>query len=94
MVINKALRDAADVSLGDEVHVIINIDKGERTVDIPSDFRRALNKNKAAKAAFEKFSFSHKKEYVGWIEGAKKDETRLKRVTTAISKLAKGPASK
>src|SRR4029453_5271812 len=51
---------------------------------VPSDLTKALSKNKSAKTAFEKFSYSHKKEYVQWIEEAKTEATRNKRLATTI----------
>ena len=57
---------------------------------IPDYFITALNKNKKAREAFGKFSFSHKKEYVQWIAEAKREETRQKRIRTAIEWLAQG----
>ena len=61
-----------------------------RRVVVPPDFKSALAKNAKARKAFENFSYSHKKEYVEWITGAKRDETRKKRLKTAIQWLAQG----
>jgi len=49
-----------------------------------------LKKNKKALAAFESFSPSHRKEYVQWIVEAKREETRDKRIATALAWLAEG----
>jgi uncharacterized protein YdeI (YjbR/CyaY-like superfamily) len=57
---------------------------------IPADFLAALGKNKKAHAAFTGFSYSHQKEYVEWIIEAKRDETRRKRIKTALEWLAEG----
>ncbi|MEP6704812.1 MAG: YdeI/OmpD-associated family protein [Acidobacteriota bacterium] len=57
---------------------------------VPKDLSSALSKNKAAKAAFENFSYSHKKEYLMWIEEAKTEPTRNKRLTTTVEWLADG----
>jgi uncharacterized protein YdeI (YjbR/CyaY-like superfamily) len=38
-------------------------------------------------AYFDSLAFSHRKEYVQWIESAKKEETRTKRIEQAIEKL-------
>ena len=61
-----------------------------RRVTVPSDLRLALAKNAKAKKTFENFSYSHKKEYVEWVTGAKRAETRDKRLRTAIEWLAQG----
>lgn len=50
----------------------------------------ALKKNRKARATFENFSNSHKREYVEWIAEAKRDETRAKRLATAIAWMAEG----
>jgi uncharacterized protein YdeI (YjbR/CyaY-like superfamily) len=57
---------------------------------VPKDLRKALALDAAAKATFDSFSYSHKKEYVEWIEEAKTDATREKRLATTIEWLAEG----
>jgi len=57
---------------------------------IPDYFITALAKNKKAKQVFESFAFSHKKEYVQWITEAKTEDTRNKRMTTALEWLNEG----
>lgn len=64
------------------------VDKKELVV--PVDLTKALSTNKAAKAAFDKFSYSHKKEYVQWIEEAKTEPTRNKRLATTVEWLSEG----
>jgi hypothetical protein len=86
----KAIREKIGKGEGDMVHVVLERDTEERTVDVPDDFQKAMNKNKAAKTTFEKFAYSHKKEYVRWIEEAKKAETRAARIEKAIVMIAEG----
>jgi uncharacterized protein YdeI (YjbR/CyaY-like superfamily) len=59
-------------------------------VKVPSYFTAAVKKNKRAHAAFQEFSPSHRREYVEWITEAKSDETRQRRMATAIEWMAKG----
>jgi uncharacterized protein YdeI (YjbR/CyaY-like superfamily) len=59
---------------------------------VPDYFMAALKKNKKALESFENFSYSHKREYVEWITEAKREETRTKRMETALEWLAKGKA--
>jgi uncharacterized protein YdeI (YjbR/CyaY-like superfamily) len=59
-------------------------------VRVPADLSTALGKNKKAKAAFDAFSPSHRREYVEWITEAKRDETRQKRLQTAVKWMAEG----
>jgi bacteriocin resistance YdeI/OmpD-like protein/uncharacterized protein DUF1801 len=56
----------------------------------PTDLLAALKKNAAARATYDAFSPSAKREYVEWITGAKTDETRAKRLKTAVEWMADG----
>ncbi len=65
--------------------------KKEKTpLRIPSYLKAALARNTRARRTFEDFSYSHKKEYVEWITEAKTDETREKRLKTALEWMAQG----
>ena len=64
--------------------------RGTQKVTVPADLKAALAKNVKARKTFENFSYSHKKEYVQWITDAKRDETRKKRLKTAIDWLSQG----
>ena len=57
---------------------------------LPAALAAALKKNKKAKAAFDAFPPSHRREYNEWIGEAKTDETRSKRVVQAIQWIAEG----
>ena len=61
-----------------------------RALAIPADLKAALGKNAKARAQFEGFSYSARKEYVKWIEQAKRAETRARRVATSTAQLAEG----
>ena len=58
--------------------------------DIPHEFANALNKNHQAKESFEKLAPTYRKQYVGWINIAKKPETKRKRIAESIALLQKG----
>ena len=66
--------------------------KVKKTVLAPTYFMTALKKNKKALATFKNFAYSHRKEYVEWITQAKTEETRSKRIKTAVEWMAKGKA--
>jgi uncharacterized protein YdeI (YjbR/CyaY-like superfamily) len=55
-----------------------------------ADFAAALDKAPRAKAAFDNFAPSHRREYLEWIGDAKRDETRQKRIATTIEWLNEG----
>jgi uncharacterized protein YdeI (YjbR/CyaY-like superfamily) len=57
---------------------------------MPKDFAAALKKSKKAAASFEAFPPSHKREYIEWITEAKTDETRQRRMATAVEWIAQG----
>ena len=57
---------------------------------VPADLMASLKENKKALATFKNFSYSHRKEYIQWITAAKTEETRLKRLKTAIEWMAEG----
>lgn len=80
-------RAAAGVKGGDAITVTLALDTAPREVEIPPDFARALAANKAAKAAFDKLSYSHKSQHVLAITGAKAAETRARRIDKAIAML-------
>src|SRR5262249_41333911 len=61
-----------------------------RKVVVPKDLAARLAKNAKAKAAYEGFPYSKKNEYVTWINGAKQDETRERRLATTVKQLAEG----
>lgn len=61
-----------------------------KEVVVPDDFAAALGKSKKAQAVFDGFSYSHRKEYVEWITDAKTEETRQRRIATALEWLAEG----
>jgi uncharacterized protein YdeI (YjbR/CyaY-like superfamily) len=64
--------------------------KQKTSLDTPAEFKAALQRNKKAAAAFAAFSPSCKREYVEWIAEAKRQETRDKRIATAVEWIAEG----
>jgi tRNA threonylcarbamoyladenosine biosynthesis protein TsaE len=86
--------EAAEVRAGDRVSVAVERDTAARVVKPPPELARALAKNKAAKTAWDRCSYTHKREYAESIREAKKDETRARRVERAIAMLASGKSRK
>jgi uncharacterized protein YdeI (YjbR/CyaY-like superfamily) len=64
--------------------------KEKKKVVVPDYFRAALRKSPKALASFEKFSPSHRREYVEWIASAKLEETRARRMEKALKALVQG----
>lgn len=69
---------------------IRKVEKPKTELTIPDYFLEALNTNDKAKASFEQFSASHRKEYLQWITEAKTEATREKRIATALEWLSEG----
>lgn len=61
-----------------------------RKVVVPKDLASHLAKNAKARATFDAFPYSKKNEYVTWINGAKREVTREKRLDTTVTQLAEG----
>ena len=57
---------------------------------VPADFAAAVNKNKKARATFDTFSPSHRREYIEWVTEAKTDATRATRLQQTVEWLAEG----
>ena len=87
LLILKSIREQVGKTFGDEVKVSVELDIEERVVTIPLELKRAFKSDKDAKAAFEKLSYTHQREYITWINEAKKDETRHRRVLQTLEKL-------
>ena len=83
-------RELAGVNAGDEVDVEIELDTEPREVVVPHDFKDALDSDAVASRFFDGLSKSSKQRVVLSIEGAKTAETRLRRITKAISELHEG----
>ncbi len=66
------------------------IDYTTRNVTVPDELQVLLKKNKPAGVFFESLSFNNKREYVEWVIGAKKVETKEKRMTAVLEKLCTG----
>ena len=64
--------------------------RSARTAVAPDDFVKALKRQKGALAAFEAMPPSHKREYIEWIADAKAEETRQRRMATAVGWIAEG----
>jgi hypothetical protein len=86
----KEIQAAAGLTIGDEIRVTLEPDTEERVVDVPLDLRKALAPDRVAKETFDALAFTHKREYAAWVAGAKKQETRERRVAKALEMLKAG----
>ncbi len=83
----KEIREKSGKSFGDEIEVTVEEDTEPREVTIPPDVAQALETNPEADAFFKQLSYSHQREYVQWIEAAKRDTTRQKRIEDMVEML-------
>lgn len=82
----KVIREQLGKGEGDPVTVTVARDGAERTVTVPDDLATALD-DAGARNAFDALSYSHQREYVSWVEEAKRPETRLRRVAQTVERL-------
>lgn len=90
LLILKFIREQIGKTFGDEIKVSVELDVEERVATVPAELKRIFKSNKEAKSAFEKLSYSDQKEYVQWINEAKKAETRQSRIVKTLALLKKG----
>jgi len=90
MAVNKELRAGANAKGGDTISVTMECDDEPRIITPPADLARALKANKPAQAAWDKLSYTHRKEHARAVEDAKRPETRVRRIEKAIAELAAG----
>ena len=83
----KSIQDAAGVGFGDTVAIELEVDTAPRLVEPPADLAKAMAKDKKMSAAWEKLSFTNKKEMARSLEEAKRPETRERRLTAILAKL-------
>ncbi len=84
---SRAAREQLGVEPGQPIRLTIELDDQPRDVEVPDDLAAALDAEPAARAAFDALAFTHRKEYVRWVEEAKKPETRERRVRETVSRV-------
>ena len=90
LIILKEIREKIGKTFGDEVKISVEPDTEPRVIEVPVELKKAFRTEKGAKALFDKLSYTHQREYVIWINEAKREETRARRVAQAIEMLKKG----
>lgn len=88
--LSREVRKAAGVEAGDTVEVALELDAAPREVEVPPALAAALAGDAAASAAFDGLAYTHRKEFARWIEEAKREETRERRVAQALTMLREG----
>jgi len=66
------------------------VQRPELSFEMHPEFAQALKENKRAQETFENLAPTYQKQYLGWIEVAKRQETKRKRMEKSIRLLEKG----
>jgi hypothetical protein len=80
-------RLAAGLQAGDQVEVTLELDTQPRTVLVPDDLAQALAGQPGAREAFDRLSYTQRKEAVRQVESAKAAETRQRRIAKIVAGL-------
>lgn len=90
MNVSREMQKGAQAAPGDVADVVMEIDAEERAVSVPDDLQAALASAGDAGKIFSSLAYSHRKEFVVWIEQAKRPETRARRVEKSVAMIAAG----
>lgn len=87
LVVRKDIRELIGKNPGDSVFVTVQRDTEVRIVETPSELQALFAQHPDAQACYDKLSYTHRKEYVQWINEAKRPETRQNRLNKTIEML-------
>ena len=85
-------RAAAGITPGEVLEVEVVLDTAVREVEVPADLAAALDAEPAARAFWDKMSYSNRSWHVLQVTGAKAAETRARRVTRTVAMMTEGRA--
>lgn len=92
--LRKSNREAAGLEGNETLSVKLELDEDKRDVTPPKDLVKALKAAPPAWDRWQELSFTHRREYAESIEGAKKPETRARRLQSAVRAIVARPAKK
>jgi hypothetical protein len=87
---SRAVREAAGVEAGQELDFEIVLDDAPREVEVPPALAQAFEGDPEARARFDALAFTHRKEFARWVQEAKREETRERRVAEALEMIRAG----
>jgi hypothetical protein len=90
--LRRSHRERAGLEGGETLRVTLTLDEAPRTVQPPVDLARALKAKPLAWERWRELSYTHQREYADAVREAKKDETRLRRIESAVRAIAARPA--
>lgn len=86
--LRKSHREAAGLEGDEQLTVKIALDAAAREVEVPADLAKAFRTHRAAAKRWDALSYTHRREYVEAILGAKKPETRARRIESTLRALS------
>ncbi len=89
LVLRKDVRTRLGKEPGDQVDVVVELDDRPREVDVADDLLAALTRA-GVRDRFDALAYTHRKEYVRWVEEAKRPETRIRRIQGTCERVAAG----
>ncbi len=92
--LRKSNREAAGLDGGETLNVKLKLDTEKREIKPPADLMKALRAAPPAWERWHELSYTHQREYVEAIEGAKTSETRTRRIESSVRIIASRPAKK
>ncbi|QIG90016.1 DUF1905 domain-containing protein [Chryseobacterium sp. POL2] len=90
LILTQATRKQLGKSFGNLVDVKLWKDTEERIVIVPDDVKILFDEHPKAKELYTAMAYTHRKEYMRWIEDAKKEETRERRKVKMIEMILDG----
>ncbi|WP_377644697.1 YdeI/OmpD-associated family protein [Oryzobacter terrae] len=85
--VSAANREAAGVAAGETHTVTVEVDTAPRTVEVPDDLAAALTAAPAAAAGWDRLTFSARRAHAEAVLGAKRPETRARRIEAVVAAL-------
>lgn len=83
--LRKSNREAAGLAGGETLEITVALDDAARQIEPPPDLVAALKRSAGAWSQWQTLSFTRRREHVEAIEGAKKPETRTRRIARAVA---------
>jgi bifunctional DNA-binding transcriptional regulator/antitoxin component of YhaV-PrlF toxin-antitoxin module len=83
----RGIREKSGKNIGDSIEITVEADNTVRELILPPDLEEALVLDAVAKDFFDGLSYTHRKEYVRWIDAAKKPEARARRMVKMMGML-------
>ena len=93
VVVNRAVKAATGVDAPERVRVDDGARHGAEDGERPGGPPRSARCRRGRQKAFSKLSYTHRREYVDWVEEAKRPETRTRRIAATVERVAKAAAA-